>query len=395
MLKKIYNHLRGSLQIDIYGAAIERFLNICAIHGISFWDVQCVDAAHFTAWVSVGGYFALRPYARNTGCKVRQRRKRGVPFVVKKLTGRWALCLGLLICTASLWWLSLFVWTIEVRGCEKLSQQDVLALLASEGLKTGAKRSAFQMRELQNNVMLKTDKLSYFTVNFQGTHAIIQVWERRNQEMKPEKQAPCNIVSGLTGIVTDLRVRTGTANVKVGDTLQPGDLIASGVIVNENDETQVTLLHADAEADLRTWYTAQTVVPAELQILVSDGVVENSSSIQLGQRRFPLGIIEKNGFSWYDKQINIRYLCLHEHFRWPVAKMGVQIARCTVQDAQIDREKLAGVLEERMTSQLMAEKPGASLMQTSFLLEQTASGAWLGILKAELMETTGLEVPIG
>ena len=53
MLKKFYNHLRGSLQIDIYGAAIERFLNICAIHGISFWDVRCVDAAHFTAWVSV------------------------------------------------------------------------------------------------------------------------------------------------------------------------------------------------------------------------------------------------------------------------------------------------------------------------------------------------------
>jgi len=395
MLKKFYNHLRGSLQIDIYGAAIERFLNICAIHGISFWDVRCVDAAHFTAWVSVGGYFALRPYARNTGCRVRKRRKRGAPFAAKKLVRRWVLCIGVLICAATVWWLSLFVWTIEVRGCEKLSQQEVLNLLAEEGLKTGAKRSAFHMREFQNTVMLRTDKLSYLTVNFQGTHAIVQVWERRNQETKPEKQAPCNIVSGLTGIITDLRVRTGIANVKTGDTLQPGDLIATGVIVNENDETQVTLLHADAEADIRTWYTVQTVVPAELQLLVFDSAVENSSSIQLGQRRFPLGIIEKKGFSWYDKQIKIRYLCLQKHFRWPIARMSAQTDRCEVQEALIDREKLAGVLEERMISRLMAEKPGASLVQTSFSLEQTASGAWLGILKAELLETTGLEVPIG
>lgn len=395
MLKKLYNHLRGSLQIDIYGAAIERFLNICAIHGVAFWDVRCVDAAHFTAWVSTGGYFALRPYARNTGCTVRLRRKRGAPFTAKKISRRWALWLGVLICTAAIWYLSGFVWTIEVRGCETISQREVLELLEAEGIKTGAKRSEFQMRELKNNLMIKSDKLSYLTVNFQGTHAIVEVWERRNEETKPEEQGPCNVVSELAGIITDLRVRTGLAQVKVGETLQPGDLIASGAIVNENDETQITLLHAEAEADLRTWYTRKTVVPAELQTLLSDGVVETSNSTQLGDRRFPFGIIEKNGFSWYDKQINIQYLQLQEHFRWPVARIIQRTRRCAVQTAQIDRGKLANVLEERMTLQLLAEKSEATLVKTSFSLEQSEQGAWLGILEAELVETTGLEVPIG
>lgn len=394
MLKKLFNHLRGSLQIDIYGAAIERFLNICAIHGVSFWDVRCVDAAHFTAWISTGGYFALRPYARNTGCTVRLRRKRGAPFTAKKMTRRWALCLGLVVCAAAVWFLSGFVWTIEVRGCESVSQREILELLAGEGLKTGAKRSAFQMRELRNNVMIKTDKLSYLTVNFQGTHAIIEVWERRNQETRPAEPGPCNVVSELTGIVTDLRVRTGLAQVRVGDTLQAGELIATGVIVNQNDETQVTLLHAQAEADLRTWYTRKTAVPAELQQLLPDGVVETSGFAQLGGRRFPIGIIEKNGFSWYDKQINIQYLRLQEYFRWPVARIIGQTSRCAVQTAQIDRGKLSSVLEERMTLRLLAEKPNATLVQTSFSLEQSETGAWLGILEAELVETTGLEVPI-
>ena len=395
MLKKVYNHLRGSVQVDVYGAAIERFLNICAIHGVSFWDVRCVDAAHFTAWVSADGYFALHPYARNTGCSVRVHQKRGVPFAAKTVTRRWALCLGLLVCAATVWFLSGFVWTIEVRGCENLSQRDVLELLDSEGLKTGARRRDVHLRELRNNVMLKTDKLSYLTVNFQGTHAVIQVWERRNQETKPEKPAPCEVVSELTGIVTAVRVRTGQARTKVGDTLQPGDLIATGVIVNENDETQVTLLHAEAEADLRTWYTLKTVVPAELQMLASDGAVQNTNSLQLGQRRFPLGIIEKNGFSWYDKQINIQYLQMQEHFRWPIVWFTGQTRRCKAENVQINREKLSDVLEQRMIQQLMAQKTGATLVQTSFSLTENDAGAWLGILEAELMETTGLEVPIG
>lgn len=395
MLKKLYNHLRGSLQIDIYGAAIERFLNICAIHGVSFWDVRCVDAAHFTAWVSVGGYFALRPYARNTGCRVRMRRKRGAPFTAKKLVRRWMLCLGGVLCAATVWYLSGMVWTIEVRGCERMSQREVLELLAEEGLKTGARRSGFQKRELRNNVILKTDKLSYLTVNFRGTHAIVEVQERRNMETMPEKQAPCDVVSGLTGIVTDVRVRTGLATVKVGDTLQPGELIATGVIVNQNDETQVTLLHAEAEVDLRTWYTRKTAVPAELQQLLPDGVIGNERFMQLGDRRFPFGMVEKNGFSWYDKQIKIQYLQLQEYFRWPVAWITGRTHRCALFDAVIDREKLASVLEQRMKEQLRAEKPDATLVKTNFSLEQSPSGAWLGILEAELVETTGLDVPIG
>lgn len=394
MLKKLYNYLRGSLQIDIYGAAIERFLNICAVHGISFWDVRCVDAAHFTAWVSAGGYFALRPYVRYTGCTVRLRRKRGAPFGAKKAVRRWVLCTGMLICAVIVLFLSGLVWTIEIQGCETIPQRTMLELLAEEGLKTGARRSKIQMKELKNNLMIKDDKLSYLTVNFQGTHAVVQIWERPEQENKPNVQGPCNVVADLTGIVTDLRVRTGLAKVRVGDTLQPGVMIASGVIVNENDETQVTLVHAEAEADVRTWYTRKAVVPAELQQLLAAREVKNVNAVQLGGRRFPLGIIEKNAFSWYDKQINIQYLQLQEHFRWPVARIGMQTVRCTVENAQIDRNKLEGVLEARMIGRLLAEKPGATLVRSEFSLEQSETGAWLGILKAELVETTGMEVPI-
>ena len=53
MLMKIRNFLRGSIQVDIYGAAIERFLNLCSIHHVAFWNVEALDADHFSAWISV------------------------------------------------------------------------------------------------------------------------------------------------------------------------------------------------------------------------------------------------------------------------------------------------------------------------------------------------------
>ncbi len=395
MLKHTYNHLRGSVQIDLQGAAIERFLNLCAIHDICFWDVKSLDAAHFTAWVSAGGYFALRPYARNTGCRIRVLHKRGAPFLWKSMTRRMALWLGLIMCAGAIWFLSGTIWTIEVRGCVQTTPREILELMEQVGIRTGARRSQFQMRQLRNQVMLMTDKLSYFTVNFQGTHAVIEIWEKDDFQQRPEPQAPCDIVSQKTGIVEALRVRVGRAVVKVGDTLQPGDLIATGIIVNENDETQVTLLHAQAEADLRTWCTLKTIVPEELFLLAGESAENRRRSLVLGTRRFPLTLIEKNGFSWYDKQISVQYLKLREDLRWPVGLLTEKTSRCKAENARIDREKLAGVLETRMLEDLRRQKPEARVIDTQFTLEPGPKGGWLGILKAELVETTGLEVPIG
>ena len=395
MLMGVRNYLRGSLQVDLRGAAVERFLNLCAIHGVAFWDMRCLDADHFTAWVSVGGYLHLRPYARKTGCRVRVVRRQGLPFTAKQVVRRWVLYVCLVLCVGMVYYLSAFVWTIEVQGCKQTTETEILELVAQAGLKTGTRRSKCNLREMRNIVMSNTDKLSYFTVNFKGVHAIVEVLERENPAEKPERQPPCDVVSDVTGIVLRLRVRTGKAMVRAGDTLQAGDLIASGVIVNENDETQTTLLHAEAEADVRTWYTLRTAVPCELQLLTEIREQTERATFLLGERRFPLGLIEKNSVPWYDKQIKTHYLHLHQHFRWPIGLERQKTVYCGAEKAAIDAAALSDLLKQRMLERLLETKPNAELVQADFTLEQSPQGAWLGVLKVELVETTGREVPIG
>lgn len=395
MLKRLYNYLRGSVQVDITGAAIERFLNLCALHGVIFWQVRCLDPVHFTAWISVEGYFALRPYAHNTGCRIRLLRKRGAPFSIRRMTRRWSLWLGLLLCAAAVWTLSGLVWTIEVQGCQSLSEDEVLELFRPEGLAVGARRSQFRLREMRNRIMARTDKLSYFTLNFQGTHAILRVWERQTPEIRAEDTAPCDVVSQLTGVVEALRVRTGTALVKPGDTVQVGERLATGYLVNQNDETQVTLLHAQAEADIRTWHTYRTAVPSELYLLLPGETRPTGGALLVGTRRFPLQIIEKDGISWYDKQIKRHTLSLRADFRMPLGWSIEQTVLCRAEEAQIDREKLEALLRERLLARLRREKPDAQLIRADFSLQRSERGAWLGILDVELIETTGQAVPIG
>ena len=90
----------------------------------------------------------------------------------------------------------------------------------------------------------------------------------------------------------------------------------------------------------------------------------------------------------------LHYLHLHEHFRWPIGLERQNITYCGVKEAAIDDKALSEVLEQRMLARLMKSKPGAQLVQADFTLEQSPKGAWLGVLKVELVETTGREVPI-
>ena len=150
MLMGVRNFLRGSLQVELRGAAVERFLNLCSIHGVAFWDMRCLDVDHFTTWVSVGGYMSLRPYARKTGCKVQVIRKRGLPFLSKFLAKRWILFLGFLLSIVTVYYLSAFVWTIEVQGCEQTTETEILELVKRAGLQTGTKRSNCDLLKMQN-----------------------------------------------------------------------------------------------------------------------------------------------------------------------------------------------------------------------------------------------------
>ena len=395
MIKRFQNIARGCLMIDLRGASVERFLNLCAIHGVSLWGIHTVDTDHYTAWVNVAGYVALRPYARKTGCKLRVLKKRGIPFAAKRITHRKMLWIGMCAVVVLVWFLSGFVWTIRVEGCDQLSEHEVLALLEQAGLHTGVRKQSLHITDLKNHVMLNADKLSYFTVNFQGTKAIVQVWERRHPEEKPTEPQPCDVISGLTGIVSEVRVKTGLAAVKPGDTIQAGDLIARGTIVNENDNTQITLLPADAEVDLRTWYTVRCAVPCELSVLTPEEVRSGRLELLWDRKRIPLGRIEKTELPWYDKQINTRYLNLHEDFHWPIGLIRETHSICRAESADLDNEALAAALETRMKEALLAEKPDAQLISAEFSLEVSEQGAWLGVLNVEMLETTGVKFPIG
>ena len=68
----------------------------------------------------------------------------------------------------------------------------------------------------------------------------------------------CNIVSDKNGVITKINAQSGTANVKVGDTISEGDILINGWM--EGKYTGVRYVHAKGEIEARVWYTKNKTI---------------------------------------------------------------------------------------------------------------------------------------
>ena len=382
--------VQGILCVRIQGASPELFFTVCAQDGVVFHNIQRHADGEYTAEIFSADHVRMRHAARIAGCTVHVLQKSGIPFLAAGILRRKILLIGAVLFAACVFWLAGRVWYIHIEGCESVSQKELLEALAEAGLKTGVRRSRLPMNSIKTDVIIRIDKLSHLTINFRGVGAYVHVWERKDTPIALDESTPCDVISDKTGVILRLRVRTGVSKVKIGDTIQPGDMISEGTVVST--QGKVTLLHALAEADVRTWYTLRAAIPKETLVGSAQPGIPSYSMI-LGSRRFPLQRIENAVDPWYDKHIEKEYLRPHPDFRWPIALEKTYCSNIREQPQPISPDMAEALLQQRMLSRILLAHPDAELVNWSFERKESA-GAYIGVLRVEMIETTGKEVPI-
>ncbi len=391
MLMRCINFLRGSVRITVRGAGIERFLNICAANGIVFWGVRRIADDCIEANVRISGFFALRPYAKKCMCRIRVAGKEGAPFYGQRFRRRHALLIGTVLCAALLWALSGFVWTVDIEGCERTTEAELLTLLGQNGLRIGVRTSSVDVQSLRNAVLEQTDELSYLAINLQGSHAQVIVRERSVTPEKLDVDTPCDVVADKAGVVEKLIVRAGAAATEVGRTVAPGDLIAGGAMLSQQGETW--LVHAEAEATLRTWRTVRLALPDSIDGLRETGEVKTRRALIIGSRRINLYFIESEPFACYDKTVERQSLTVSESLRFPVTLVTEVYRELERQPLELSEEKCAETLETRIKEMLARQTVGAEVTETGYTFEKQ-EGRFLATLEAECLESCGVQTPV-
>lgn len=226
MIVEALRDIFGYVRFEVKGEFPERLLNQLSMNGVSVWGIAR-KGKNITACISVRDYLKMRQYRGKNKVRTRILTRHGLPFFASKHRLRVGFIAGLVMYVLVLFFMSSFVWNVRVVGNESLETEEIISACRELGLYEGADISDLDVEQIRTRLALKIDGIAWASVNIEGVRATVNISESKGG--KNPEAPPCNLKASIDGVITKIEVTSGTIAVKVGQTVQKGQLLVSGI----------------------------------------------------------------------------------------------------------------------------------------------------------------------
>ncbi len=279
IIKVILSYIIGYVKVKVEGYYIERFINICTNNKIVIWNLKRDKNVNLYLNVRTKDFKYMVDAAKKTKCKIKILKKKGLPFVMHRYKKRKLFAALLIMLIVLIAISSNFIWNIEIR---EESGNEIIGLtqnLQECGLKTGMLKSKVNTKEIINSIRLKRQDIAWMGIELKGTNAIVKIVKSDKKPEIIDENEYCSIVSDKVGIVTKISAQNGTAQVKVGDTVNVGTTLIAGWM--EGKYTGIRYVHSKGEIQAKVWYTKNKTINLKQDEKKETGNVENKYAIKI------------------------------------------------------------------------------------------------------------------
>ena len=160
-LNKVVQYVNGYVDIVVEGYYIERFINICNTKQILLWNLKKDNDITLYASIEKKYFKNLRHIAKKTKCNVKIKKKKGLPFTLRKYKKRKIFIALLFILILTIILLSNFIWNIDVEGNVKIPKEEIISLAQKDGLSVGKLKGKIDENEIINKIRLERDDVAW------------------------------------------------------------------------------------------------------------------------------------------------------------------------------------------------------------------------------------------
>jgi len=260
MANKFSDQVGGFISLRLRGNAQEKIINMALARGIYIWDIKRRDDYIYLK-VRTSGYEAFKTIADEQHFELDVLKREGLPFYKKIMKRRMGLFGGAVIFILALYLMSSFVWFVQVSGNDKVDRNRILMTAARYGIYTGAAKWNFSRIEVEEAMLRDLSEIAYIQCDIRGVKVNIRVVEKIRPDLNIT--GPCHIVAARDGVIEEVLVLDGQANVKAGDVVAKGDILISGIVfppvLQETEgvplpSTEPYHVRARGKVKARTWY---------------------------------------------------------------------------------------------------------------------------------------------
>ena len=351
-IKILFNYLLGYLNITIEGFFVERFINILASKKIFLWNVKKKNSSLLCANISIKDFKEIKDIARKTKCKVKINKKKGVPFVFNKYKKRKIFIILLLPIIIMIMISSMYVWNIDIVSSGDINEKELLEQLNEKGLAVGKIKRNVDTKNIITNIRLERSDISWMEINLKGTNAIVNIVKAEEKPNIIDDNEYCDIVSDKKGIITKITAQRGTIAVKVGDIVEEGTKLISGIM--EGKYTDPRYVHAKGEVEAKVWYTKRRKSKFTREVSKQTGAEKEKYSIIFNNFRINLYKSLPN-FEKYDTISENKKIKLFSDFYLPISIQKDTYKEIKTNDITYGKQELQNILISEMEKEFEQE----------------------------------------
>ena len=270
---------------------------------------------------------------------------------------------------------SLFVWSVEVRGAERVSRGEILRALEDAGLTVGSFWPGLPADLLRSRALQQLPELGWMSVNVCGSRAIVQVREREEKPLLETETGEESLFASSGGVVRRISVLSGRAEVQAGEPVTAGQLLVTAIPGQGRARGSVTA---------ETWRELIAVRPA-LETEKDPGRWRYSRfALIFGKRRLNLYFSSGKAIDGCDKIVSEYTLGQRGLFALPIRVVRETVVPCRTRETKAGFADIAARLMTRLQSGL----EGQVLEHSCTAAEK--DGLLIVTLRAHCMENIAL-----
>ena len=383
--------IRGFVTIRVKGESAERLVNRALASGLQLWSIRRTSGGELMCEVTVGDFFRLRPLLKETSCRMHIISRKGLPFWLVRLEKRLFFAGGLILFFVGMYLLSSLIWTIDVKGNDRLSEEQILQVAKQEGLYPF--QWSFRLADtdvLSKRLAQKLPGAAWVGVDKRGTKITIQVVETTIPEERPLLN-PRHLVASTDAVVTQIMADAGRPVVSRNMRVKKGDILISGILGDEGHTRNVV---AKGSVKGIVWHEYNISSPLQRQVKAYTGEKAVRWYAVIGGRALKLSGFGDPPFTTYETYRQM------EQASWrtrtlPFGRLKETIMETSIENQTLTEEeaKSVGLLQARADI-LSKTGPGASVLAENILHEKADNGKVYMKVLFEVDQSIAMERPL-
>lgn len=286
----------GQVTIEVSSLMPEKILNALWDNEIYTCNIIKVDLATIRFTIYIYDYKEVEEIIKKNKGKMRKVNTSGIIVLIMKMKRKISLVIGAFIFFAVIYFLSNYIWAVDIQTQKNLSPFEIRQQLSNIGIKPGLKKSEINVRELEKQMENLNPEIMWIRIRIEGSTLKLLVKEKVNPP-SIEKTSFNQVIAKMDGEVKRIYTNSGNPAVVPGSIVKKGDNLILPIQGRDGFQIEVK---PSGTVIANTFYEKFMEIQISGEKLERTGKKNSDIYLSFFGKKFYLKKAI-NGFTYYDK----------------------------------------------------------------------------------------------